>query len=156
MWKFQRVTMWAAGWKVDKRRFRSVLVWDFTVWISFSVVPCFHSNTVWKQCRSPMIFVLRRRTLSHSHDLSLSLSLSLALHFHFQFPPMAALTSLSFSAVTHCSERKVTLSSTRFLASSSELFGFRTDFSYHYVGVRASNSASKMVVQCISNCWWLF
>ncbi|KAG4968750.1 hypothetical protein AAZX31_12G189200 [Glycine max] len=64
---------------------------------------------------------------------------------------MAALTSLSFSAVTHCSERKVTLSSTRFLASSSEIFGFRTDFSYHYVGVRASNSPSKMVVQCMSS-----
>ncbi|XP_061346725.1 protein THYLAKOID FORMATION1, chloroplastic-like [Gastrolobium bilobum] len=64
---------------------------------------------------------------------------------------MAALTSLSFSAVTQCSERKVTLSSTRFLASSSQLFGFRTHFSYHYVGVRASNSTSKMVIQCMSS-----
>ncbi|TKY48822.1 THYLAKOID FORMATION protein 1 [Spatholobus suberectus] len=65
---------------------------------------------------------------------------------------MAALTSLSFSAVTQCLERKLTLSSTRFPASSLELFGFRTHFSYHYVGgVRASNSASKLVAQCMSS-----
>ncbi|KAJ1434617.1 Protein Thf1 [Sesbania bispinosa] len=63
---------------------------------------------------------------------------------------MAALTSLSFSAVTQFSERKVTLSSTRFLASNSEVFGFRTDFSCHYVGVRAANPSSKMVIQCMS------
>ncbi|CAJ1956482.1 unnamed protein product [Sphenostylis stenocarpa] len=65
---------------------------------------------------------------------------------------MAALTSLSFSAVTHCSERKKhTLSSTPFLASSSDFFGFRTHFSYHHVGVRASHSTSNMVVQCMSS-----
>ncbi|XP_027341989.1 protein THYLAKOID FORMATION1, chloroplastic-like isoform X2 [Abrus precatorius] len=64
---------------------------------------------------------------------------------------MAALTSLSFSALIHSSERKVTLSSTRFLASCSELLGFPTHFSYHYVDVRASNSSSKMVVQSMSS-----
>ncbi|QCE09623.1 protein THYLAKOID FORMATION1, chloroplastic-like [Vigna unguiculata] len=65
---------------------------------------------------------------------------------------MAALTSLSFSAVTHCPERKkLTFSPTRFLATSSDFFGLRTHFSYHHVGVRASNSTSNMVVQCMSS-----
>jgi len=65
---------------------------------------------------------------------------------------MAALTSLSFSALTHCPERKkLTLSSTPFLASSSDFFGLRTHFSYHHVGFRASNSTSNMVVQCMSS-----
>jgi hypothetical protein len=66
---------------------------------------------------------------------------------------MAALTSLSFSATTQCSHRKSTLpSSTRFLASSSDFFGIRIDSSYyHHVGVRAANSSSKMVIQCMSS-----
>ncbi|MCI53017.1 protein THYLAKOID FORMATION1 chloroplastic-like, partial [Trifolium medium] len=66
---------------------------------------------------------------------------------------MAALTSLSFSATTQCSQRKSTLpSSTRFLASSSDIFGIRIDSSYyHHVGVRAANSSSKMVIQCMSS-----
>ncbi|KAK2370513.1 protein THYLAKOID FORMATION1, chloroplastic [Trifolium repens] len=66
---------------------------------------------------------------------------------------MAALTSLSFSATTKCSHRKSTLpSSTRFLASSSDFFGIRIDSSYyHHVGVRAANSSSKMVIQCMSS-----
>ncbi|WVZ00650.1 hypothetical protein V8G54_026719 [Vigna mungo] len=65
---------------------------------------------------------------------------------------MAALTSLSFSAVTHCPERKkLTFSSAPFLANSSDFFGLRTHFSYHHVGVRASNSTSNMVVQCMSS-----
>ncbi|XP_058779992.1 protein THYLAKOID FORMATION1, chloroplastic-like [Vicia villosa] len=62
---------------------------------------------------------------------------------------MAALSSLSFSAMN--SQRKSTLPSTRFLASSSDIFGIRTDSSYHCVGVRAANSATKMVVQCMSS-----
>ncbi|KAJ1376193.1 Protein Thf1 [Sesbania bispinosa] len=62
---------------------------------------------------------------------------------------MAAVTSsFSFSTLTQSSERKLTLSSTRFLASNSDAFRFRLSFSCHYVGVRASNSASKMVVRC--------
>ncbi|XP_014510970.1 protein THYLAKOID FORMATION1, chloroplastic [Vigna radiata var. radiata] len=65
---------------------------------------------------------------------------------------MAALTSLSFSAITHCPERKkLTFSSTPFLATSSDFFGLRTHFSNHHVGVRASNSTSNMVVQCLSS-----
>ncbi|ESW21896.1 hypothetical protein PHAVU_005G108600 [Phaseolus vulgaris] len=65
---------------------------------------------------------------------------------------MAALTSLSFSAVTHCPERKkLTLSSTRFLTSSSDFFGLRTHFSYHHVRLPASNSTSNMVFQCMSS-----
>ncbi|XP_057729337.1 protein THYLAKOID FORMATION1, chloroplastic-like [Arachis stenosperma] len=68
---------------------------------------------------------------------------------------MAALTSLSFSSsFTQCCERKATVSSSThrfFVSSSSEVFGFRTIFSYHYGGVRASCSSSKMVVQCMSS-----
>ncbi|KAL2331752.1 hypothetical protein Fmac_019333 [Flemingia macrophylla] len=59
---------------------------------------------------------------------------------------MAALTSLSFSALTQCSKTKP------YLSSSSYIFAFRTHFSYHCVGVRPSNySTSKMVVQCMSS-----
>ncbi|MED6162488.1 Protein THYLAKOID FORMATION 1, chloroplastic [Stylosanthes scabra] len=70
---------------------------------------------------------------------------------------MAALTSLSFSSsFTQCCDRKATVSSSSsthrfFASSSSELFGFRTIFSYHYGGVRASSSSSKMAVQCMSS-----
>ncbi|RDX73813.1 Protein THYLAKOID FORMATION1, chloroplastic, partial [Mucuna pruriens] len=61
---------------------------------------------------------------------------------------MAALTSLSFSVLTQCSERRVSLSSTRFLSSSSDLFAFRT----HYVPLPPpSISSSKMLVQCMSS-----
>ncbi|KAF7805884.1 protein THYLAKOID FORMATION1, chloroplastic [Senna tora] len=64
---------------------------------------------------------------------------------------MAAVTSLSFSALTQCSERKLTAPSPRFLAFNSDAFRLRTNFSYHYVGVRSSNSASRMVVHCMSS-----
>ncbi|KAL5581897.1 hypothetical protein UlMin_014339 [Ulmus minor] len=64
---------------------------------------------------------------------------------------MASLTSLSFSALTQCSDRKVSmLSSTRNLASNSECFRFRTSCSCRYMGVRASNSSSRLVVHCMS------
>ncbi|KAI4322612.1 hypothetical protein L6164_022289 [Bauhinia variegata] len=64
---------------------------------------------------------------------------------------MATVTYLSFSALSQCSERKATASSTRFLGSNSDAFRLRSNFSNHYVGVRASNSASKMVIQCMSS-----
>ena len=69
---------------------------------------------------------------------------------------MAAVTSLSFSALSQCSERKITAPSTRFLGSNSEAFQLRTNFSYQYVAVRASNSVSRMVVQCMSSVTGLF
>ncbi|KAK7851829.1 protein THYLAKOID FORMATION1, chloroplastic [Quercus suber] len=63
---------------------------------------------------------------------------------------MAAIASLSFSAVSQCSERKATVQSARTLASNSEAFRFRTNFSCHYVGVRSSGSISPMVIHCMS------
>ncbi|KAL0001831.1 hypothetical protein SO802_015612 [Lithocarpus litseifolius] len=63
---------------------------------------------------------------------------------------MAAIASLSFSAVSQCSERKATVPSARNLASNSEAFRFRTNFSCHYVGVRSSGSTSPMVIHCMS------
>ncbi|KAI4334034.1 hypothetical protein L6164_018774 [Bauhinia variegata] len=64
---------------------------------------------------------------------------------------MAAVTSLSFSALNQCSERKATASSTRFLGSNSGAVRLRTNFYNQYVGVRSSNSASKMVILCMSS-----
>ncbi|XP_061336804.1 protein THYLAKOID FORMATION1, chloroplastic-like [Gastrolobium bilobum] len=61
---------------------------------------------------------------------------------------MATVTSsffFSLSTLTQSSQRKLTVSST------SDAFRFPLSFSYHYVGVRASNSASKMVVRCSSS-----
>ncbi|XP_028808483.1 protein THYLAKOID FORMATION1, chloroplastic [Neltuma alba] len=64
---------------------------------------------------------------------------------------MAAVTSFSFSALTHCSERKAAFPSTRFLGFNSAALRFRTNISYHYAGVGASNSTSKMIIQCMSS-----
>lgn len=63
---------------------------------------------------------------------------------------MAAVNSLSFSVPSQCSERKAMVSSTRTLAANSEGFRFRTNFSCHYVGVRATASSSRMVIHCMS------
>ncbi|KAF3965169.1 hypothetical protein ACB098_06G104400 [Castanea mollissima] len=63
---------------------------------------------------------------------------------------MAAIASLSFLAVSQCSERKATVPSARTLASNSEAFWFRTNFSCHYVGARSSGSVSPMVIHCMS------
>ncbi|KAF7823057.1 protein THYLAKOID FORMATION1, chloroplastic [Senna tora] len=64
---------------------------------------------------------------------------------------MAAVTSLSFSALTQCSERKLSVSSTRFLGSNSNAFRLRMNFSYHGVILPFPNSAPKMVIQCMSS-----
>ncbi|KVI04202.1 Photosystem II Psp29, biogenesis [Cynara cardunculus var. scolymus] len=54
---------------------------------------------------------------------------------------MAAVTSLSFSAITQLSERKISLlSSTRSLLSNLDAFRVRTNFSIDSVSARASNS----------------
>ena len=63
---------------------------------------------------------------------------------------MAAIASLSFSAVSQCSERKATVPSARTLASNSEAFRSRTNFSCHFVGVRFSVSTFPMVIHCMS------
>lgn len=63
---------------------------------------------------------------------------------------MAAVNSLSFSVPSQCSERKAIVSSTRTLAANSEGFRFRTNFSCHYLGVRATASSSRMVIHCMS------
>ncbi|RDX96049.1 Protein THYLAKOID FORMATION1, chloroplastic [Mucuna pruriens] len=59
---------------------------------------------------------------------------------------MAAVTSsFSLSTLTQSSQRRLTLS------SNPQTFRFRVAFSCHYVGVRASNSASKTLVRCSSS-----
>ncbi|KAL2328283.1 hypothetical protein Fmac_021710 [Flemingia macrophylla] len=59
---------------------------------------------------------------------------------------MAAVTSsFSFSTLTQSSQRNLTLS------SNSQTFRFRVGFSCHYVGVRASNFASRTLVRCSSS-----
>ncbi|KAF3443823.1 hypothetical protein FNV43_RR13513 [Rhamnella rubrinervis] len=63
---------------------------------------------------------------------------------------MAALTSLSFSALNQCSDRKALIASTRNLASNSDGFRFRASFSCHYAGFRTSASSSRMVIHCTS------
>ncbi|XP_024990304.1 protein THYLAKOID FORMATION1, chloroplastic-like [Cynara cardunculus var. scolymus] len=66
---------------------------------------------------------------------------------------MAAVTSLSFSAITQLSERKISLlSSTRSLLSNLDAFRVRTNFSIDSVSARASNSnlSSRFVVHCMS------
>ncbi|XP_065875389.1 protein THYLAKOID FORMATION1, chloroplastic [Euphorbia lathyris] len=61
---------------------------------------------------------------------------------------MAAVTSVSFSAIAQSStERKPFAPSSR---SNSDSFRFRLGFSCHYMGVRTSNSSSRMVVHCVS------
>ncbi|XP_024021014.1 protein THYLAKOID FORMATION1, chloroplastic isoform X3 [Morus notabilis] len=65
---------------------------------------------------------------------------------------MASLTSsLSFSALSQCSDKKAVVPSSRSLASNSDWFRIRAGFSCHYVGFRASNSSSRMVVHCMSS-----
>ncbi|CAI8616034.1 unnamed protein product [Vicia faba] len=66
---------------------------------------------------------------------------------------MAAVTSsFSFSTPTQSpSQRKLTVSSTRFLSSDSDAVRFRFSFSSHCVGVRTSNSVSKLAVRCSSS-----
>ncbi|KAI3736216.1 hypothetical protein L6452_15754 [Arctium lappa] len=66
---------------------------------------------------------------------------------------MAAVTSLSFSAITQSSERKISLlSSTRSLLSNVDAFRVRTNFLIDSVTARASNSnlSSRFVVHCMS------
>ncbi|CAJ2654981.1 protein THYLAKOID FORMATION1, chloroplastic-like [Trifolium pratense] len=66
---------------------------------------------------------------------------------------MATVTSsFSFSTLTQSSQNKqLTFSSTRFLSSDSDTVRFRFSLSSNYVGVRTSNSISKMVVRCSSS-----
>ncbi|BFG26251.1 hypothetical protein CerSpe_125260 [Prunus speciosa] len=64
---------------------------------------------------------------------------------------MAAVASLSFSALSQCSDRKSVISSTRNLAYNSEGLRLRTSFSCNNGGVRASSSSSRMVIHCMSD-----
>ncbi|PRQ52976.1 putative protein Thf1 [Rosa chinensis] len=59
---------------------------------------------------------------------------------------MAAVTSLSFSALTQSS-----FPSARNLVSNSDGLRFRTSFSLHYGGFRSSNSSPRLVVHCMSS-----
>ncbi|XVE92836.1 hypothetical protein REPUB_Repub01dG0137200 [Reevesia pubescens] len=64
---------------------------------------------------------------------------------------MAAVSSLSFSAIGQTSgDRKLNVSSARYLASNFEGFRFRTSLLYHSLGVRVSTNASPSVVHCMS------
>lgn len=63
---------------------------------------------------------------------------------------MAAVTSLSFTALGHSSERKVSSASSTRSLGFGEGFRFRSNFSYESVCVRSSSSSSRMVVQCMS------
>ncbi|XVF66902.1 hypothetical protein PTKIN_Ptkin10aG0076700 [Pterospermum kingtungense] len=64
---------------------------------------------------------------------------------------MAAVSSLSFSAIGQTSaDRKVNVSSARFLASNFEGFRFRTSFLYHSIGVGVSTTASPSIIHCMS------
>ncbi|XP_034208036.1 protein THYLAKOID FORMATION1, chloroplastic isoform X2 [Prunus dulcis] len=64
---------------------------------------------------------------------------------------MAAVATLSFSALSQCSDRKSVISSTRNLAYNSEGLRLRTSFSCNNGGVRASSSSSRMVIHCMSD-----
>ncbi|KAB5512994.1 hypothetical protein DKX38_030022 [Salix brachista] len=62
---------------------------------------------------------------------------------------MAAVTSVSFSAIAQSSsDRRAFCTAARNFGF--EGFRFRSSFSCHYVGVRASNSTSRMVIHCMS------
>ncbi|PNS91615.1 hypothetical protein POPTR_019G117900v4 [Populus trichocarpa] len=62
---------------------------------------------------------------------------------------MAAVTPVSFSAISQSSsDRRAFCTVARNLGF--EGFRFRSSFSCHYVGVRASNSTSRMVIHCMS------
>ena len=64
---------------------------------------------------------------------------------------MAAVSSLSFSAIGQTSgDRKVNVSSVRYLAFNFQGFRFRTSLLYQSVGVRVSTTASASVVHCMS------
>ncbi|KAF5726417.1 protein THYLAKOID FORMATION1 chloroplastic [Tripterygium wilfordii] len=64
---------------------------------------------------------------------------------------MAAVSSVSFSALGRCcSEKKVFKSSTSSRGSNFEGFRFRTRLLYYCVGGRASNSTPCAVMQCMS------
>lgn len=64
---------------------------------------------------------------------------------------MAAVTSVSFSALAQgYGERKISSPSARYLSSNSEGIRFRANISCNCVGVRASSSSSRLVVQCMS------
>lgn len=71
---------------------------------------------------------------------------------------MAAVASLSFSALSQCSDRKSVISSTRNLAYNSEGLRLRTSFSCNNGGVRASSSSSRMMIHCMSgaSCGFFF
>ncbi|KAJ9686839.1 hypothetical protein PVL29_015613 [Vitis rotundifolia] len=64
---------------------------------------------------------------------------------------MAAVTSLSFSALGQSWERKVPVPTTRSFASAFEAFRFRANFYAVGVGSSSSSSSSRMVVQCMSS-----
>jgi hypothetical protein len=78
------------------------------------------------------------------------LTIQFSLLSLYLFLKMAAITSLSFSALNQYSDRKPIVPSARTFVSNSESFRFRTSFSCHYVGVRASGSTSSMVINCMS------
>lgn len=59
---------------------------------------------------------------------------------------MAAVTSVSFSAIAQSAERKSSVSSSR----SIDTFRFRSSFSFDSVNVRSSNSSSRFVVHCMT------
>lgn len=64
---------------------------------------------------------------------------------------MAAVTSLSFSALSQSFERRVNFSSTRTFSSAFESIRLRSNFSCDFsAAVRASNSSSGLVIQCMS------
>ncbi|XP_044466807.1 protein THYLAKOID FORMATION1, chloroplastic-like [Mangifera indica] len=64
---------------------------------------------------------------------------------------MASVTSVAFTAIGQSScVRKVNVPSTRYLASNFEGSRFRSSVLCHCTGVRASNSASCIVIQCMS------
>lgn len=106
-------------------------------WTSFAIFP--RKKKKKNQFSDELHFPGKSLTI---YNALFCLSLSLSI--------MAAIASLSFLAVSQCSERKATVPSARTLASNSEAFRFRTNFSCHYVGARSSGSASPMVIHCMS------
>ncbi|KAL0306997.1 UNVERIFIED_CONTAM: protein THYLAKOID FORMATION1, chloroplastic [Sesamum radiatum] len=62
---------------------------------------------------------------------------------------MAALTSVSFAAITQSTDRKVSVPSTRtYLASN--FYAFKLRLPYDSCNFRSANSSSRMVVHCMS------
>lgn len=126
---------------------------SFTLWISFFFFSFlwspFPTNKTFEN-KCTFLFDLSLPNQTHYAAKFMSLIAS-AYSLPLQFPPMAAVTSLSFSALSQCSERKLAVPSARPLGFNSEAFRFRTNILYQYVGVRASNSTSRMVIQCMSS-----